>query len=84
MYLIIFQSKFNLVEIIPNNFEIIPLPKIIGSAGSVKSKNIAKAKIKIRSNFLKLIFFQRLILKKFDTKIKAKYIPIVEIKILVP
>ena len=44
----------------------------------------AKAKIKIRSNCLKLIFFQRSTLKKLDIKIKVKYIPIVEIKILVP
>ena len=44
----------------------------------------AKAKIKIRSNRLKLIFFQRLTLKKFDIKIKAKYIPTDEINVLVP
>ena len=79
-----FQLKFNLIETTPRNFDIIPLPKVIGSAGRVKSKNTAKAKIKIRSNCLKLIFFQRSTLKKLDIKIKAKYIPIVEIKILVP
>ena len=78
------QLKLNLIEIIPRNFEIIPLPKVIGSAGRVKNKNTAKTKIKIRSNCLKLIFFQISTLKKLDIKIKVKYIPIVEIKILVP
>ena len=40
-----FQLKFNLIETTPRNFDIIPLPKVIGSAARVKSKNTAKAKI---------------------------------------
>ena len=84
IYLTIIHLKFNLVVTTPNNLDTIPLPNVIGSAGREKNKNIAKAKIKMRSYRLKLIFFQKLILNKFDIKIKVKYIPIVEIKIFVP
>tara|TARA_B100002051_G_C16348858_1_gene445356 strand:+ start:368 stop:529 length:162 start_codon:yes stop_codon:yes gene_type:complete len=45
---------------------------------------MAKDKIIGISNFSKFIFLMKPVLNKFDTKIKVKYIPIVDIKILVP